>query len=106
MMPVKFPGAVEVHRPTDMTDEQCTSIWALYGFDKLMQIFEGSAPVPPGMIAGIDEDKFPFFVTAWQPNKEDIEAINRGGPVYIKTLSQRLPPMSLFTLDEQGEGNF
>lgn len=90
-----------------MTDEQCTSAWAKYGFDPLYKIFQsnGIAKLPPGIYAGIDTQNFPFYMTAWQPNKEDIEAINRGEPIYVKTLSKQLPPMSLFTLDENREPN-
>lgn len=108
MHTVSFPGAVEIKKPADMTDEQCTSAWAKMGFGRLIEIFEsnGIAQVPPGVAAGIDTEGFRYFLTAWQPNKEDIEAINRGEPIYVKTLSTGLPPMALFTLDEEQKGNF
>lgn len=108
MHPVFFEGAEEIKKPADMTDEQCTSAWAKFGFGKLFQIFQsnGIAQLPPGLLAGVDSANFPYFLTAWKPNKEDIEAINRGEPVYVKTLSTGLPPMALFTLDENGNGNF
>jgi hypothetical protein len=108
MHPVNFEGATEIKKPENMTDEQCTSAWAKYGFDLLYKIFEsnGIAQLPPGIAAGVDTEGFPYFLTAWKPNKEDIEAINRGEPVYVKTLSRGLPPMALFTLDENGNGNF
>lgn len=91
-----------------MTDEQCTSIWAKHGFGTLYQIFQanGIAQLPPGAVSGVDSEQFSYYMTAWRPNKEDIEAINRGEPIYIKTLAMRLPPMALFTLDENGDGNF
>lgn len=81
MHPVNFEGAVPVHKPTDMTDEQCTSLWAKFGFGKLYQIFSagGIAEVPPAIYSGIDIEDFPFYMTAWQPNKEDLDALNRGG---------------------------
>lgn len=84
MHPVHFEGAHEVKKPDNMTDEQCTSIPAMNGFDA---------------------NGFPFFLTAWKPNAEDLAAFNRGEPVYIKTLARQLPPMFLFTLDEDGQGN-
>lgn len=108
MYPVQFEGAVEIGKPQDMTDEQCMSVWAKFGWGKLFQIISsnGIASIPPALYAGVDADDFPYYMTAWKPNKEDIEAINRGEPIYVKTLSKQLPPMSLFTLDENNQGNF
>jgi hypothetical protein len=108
MHPVSFEGAVEIKKPENMTDEECTSVWATSGFGTLWEIFKsnGAAPLPPGAVAGIDSQGLPYYMTAWQPNKEDIDAINRGEPIYVKTVSMRLPPMALFTLDENGNGNF
>lgn len=106
MHPVNFEGAVEIRKPDDMTDEQCISAWAKFGFDKLFKAMQMNATIPPGLYAGVDEDDFPYYMTAWQPNKEDLEALNAGRPVYVKTLSKGLPPMALFTLNENNEGNF
>lgn len=108
MHPVSFPGAVEISKPENMTDEQCISVWAKFGFDLLWKIIQsnGMGQLPPGLYAGVDSEQFPYYMTAWKPNKEDIEAINRGEPIYIKTLAKSLPPMAVFTLNEQGEGNF
>lgn len=108
MHPVTFEGAVEIRKPEGMTDEQCMSAWAKYGFDRLHQIIESSGimKLPEGVYAGIDSERFPYYLTAWKPNKEDIEAVNRGEPIYIKTLSRQLPPMAVFTLDENKNGNF
>lgn len=85
MRPVEFPGSVEIKKPSDMTDEQCSSAWAS---------------------AGIDEDGFPYCMTAWMPNYEDIKAMNEGRPVYVKVIGKHLPPMALFTIDENNKGNF
>lgn len=105
MMPVHFEGAKEIKKPEDMTDEQCTSIWAKCGMDGLKQVFKSGAPVPSAVYEAVDADQFPFFLTAWKPNKEDLEALNRGEPIYVKTIANGLPPMALFTLDENGEAN-
>lgn len=109
MTPVSFKGAVEIKKPNDMTDEQCMSVWAKYGFGKLLQIIklkqqEGIEVVPP-VYAGVDAEDFPFYLTAWKPSYEDLQALNSGEPVYIKTLSRALPPMSVFTIDENGNCN-
>jgi len=109
MTPVSFEGSVEIRKPEDMTDEQCMSVWAKYGFGKLIQIInikrgEGVSVVPP-LYAGIDSENFPYYMTAWKPNYEDLQALNRGEPVYIKVVSKALPPMAVFTLDEKGNCN-
>lgn len=106
MRPVPFEGAIEIRNPNDTTDEQCMSAWARFGFDRLYKMIKTGARIPEGLYAGVDTEDFPYYMTAWQPNKEDIDAINRGEPVYVKILSKQLPPMALFTLDENGEGNF
>jgi hypothetical protein len=105
---VNFEGAVPVLKPENMTDEQCTSIWAKFGFGRLWKIFQsnGIVQIPPSLYAGVDQDNFPFYLTAWQPSKEDLDAFNAGRPLYIKTLSRELPPMAVFTLDENNQGNF
>ena len=78
MHPVYFEGSKEIKKPSDMTDEQCSSIWAT---------------------RGIDEDGYPYYLTAWKPSFEDLKALNNGQPVYVKTVSTGLPPMALFTID-------
>src|SRR6185436_16344616 len=105
MHPVYFEGSTEIKKPENMTDEECMSAWAKFGFGKLMQIINSKGYMPH-VAAGIDIQNFPYYITAWQPNKEDLDALNRGEPIYIKTLSQALPPMAVFTLDENNQGNF
>lgn len=105
MQPVNFPGAVEIKKPENMTDEQCMAIWSKYGYAGLMRIIE-YGQVPPPLLQEIDNNKFTYFLTAWKPNYEDLQALNRGEPIYIKTLSNGLPPMSLFTMNENNEPNF
>jgi len=106
MMPIHFEGATEIKKPSDMTDEQCCSIWVKCGLETLKVVFKhGAASIPPAVYQGIDTDHFPFFLTAWKPNKEDLNALNRGEPIYVKTVSNGLPPMALFTIDQNGEAN-
>lgn len=103
MIPVNFEGASTVKKPKDMTDEQCMSIWAKKGFiDLTTAMEEMETNVPPPHYANIDEDvNCIFYLTAWKPSYEDLEALNRGEPIYIKTLcSTGLPPMAVFTMDE------
>ncbi len=92
MQPINFPGAVVVGKPSDMTDEQCFSIYAM--------------PVDH-TVTGPDGEQYisRFWVEAWKPNKEDIEAINRGEPVWLQITSAGLPPVAVFTLNEKGESN-
>lgn len=84
MQPTSFPGAFEICKPNDMTDEQCMSIWGC---------------------KGIDSEEFPYWLTAWKPSYEDLQALNRGEPIYIKSICHQLIPMAVFTLDENGECN-
>lgn len=85
MMPIDFPEAnVTFGKPKNMTDEQCSSVRAL---------------------TGVDADGFHFVLTVWQPNKEDLEAIKEGRPILLKICGQGMPPVSLYTYDEQGNAN-
>src|SRR5205807_925867 len=98
MQPVHFEGAIEIKKPKDMKDEQCMSLWAKHGFGKLVQVIEMKQQmkqqdidvVLPGIVAGIDADDYPYFLTAWKPSYEDLQALNRGEPIYVKTLSKQL----------------
>lgn len=105
MHPVSFPGSVEVRKPESMTDEQCMSVWAKMGFGKLFELCKVSENIIVSVHAGVDQEEYPFFLTAWKPSYEDLKAFNRGGELYIKTLSRTLPPMSVFTLDENDNCN-
>ena len=116
MHPVEFEGSKPIGKPKDMTDEQCFSVWAKFGMGSIFTILEFEkrsielSALPDewfaGYVSGVDIEQFPYYMTAWKPNKEDLDALNRGEPIYVKTLSKRLPPMALFTLDENGNGNF
>lgn len=96
MHPIEFPGSYVIGKPKDMTDEQCSDIYA--------QSFTTG-------------DGFPVFRMAWQPSLEDINAINAGRPVYLditgthyeqtadKFYKIGLRPHSLFTTDDNGDIN-
>jgi len=86
MYPTNFEGSnINLTKPSDMTDEQCFSLPA----EK-----------------NIDSQGFPYFLTAWMPNKEDVEALIAGRPLFLKSIGTEFQPVALFTLDENGEGNF
>lgn len=84
MFPVEFQGSTEIKKPASMTDEECFPVYATHGRD----------------VKG-----FVYFLTAWRPSYEDMQALQKGEPIYVKTISNGLPPMMLFTLDEKGEAN-
>jgi hypothetical protein len=92
MHPIYFEGAKEIGKPETMTDEQCFSMWAM----PVEHTFTG---------ADGNEYHSRYWVEAWKPSKEDIEAINRGEPIYLQIHSMGLPPMAVFTLDENGNSN-
>lgn len=85
MMPIDFEGSnLTLVKPSNMTDEQCASLYAY---------------------KGIDNDGFPFILTVWQPSKEDIEAVIAGRPICIKTVGETFPPMAVYTTDENLNAN-
>jgi len=85
MRAIHFAEANKTYgKPQGWTDEQCYEISAY---------------------EGVTEDGFPIIITVWQPNKEDIEAINAGRPVILRMISHGLPPHSLYTTNENGEPN-
>lgn len=84
MHPIEFEGSRIIGKPEGMTDDQCFGI-------------------PAG--SGVDNAGFPYFVTAWKPSYEDLQALNRGEPVWIKSISRQLVPMAVYTLNENGECN-
>lgn len=92
MHPIYFEGAKEMAKPENMTDEQCYSLWAH------CQEHE---------YTGEDGKKYIGRVWAelWQPSKEDIEAINAGRPIVLQIHSIGLPPVAVFTMDENGKPN-
>lgn len=92
MHPAYFEGAREIGKPENMTDEQCFSIWA-HNQDYTYTGEDGK------------QYQTRVWTEAWKPSKEDIEAINRGEPVYIQIHSIGLPPISVFTLDKYGKSN-
>lgn len=85
MRAIHFPEAnVTLNKSDSMTDEQYMSVSAY---------------------TDIDTNGHQFYTTVWQPNKEDIDAINAGRPICIKTVGRSMPPLLPFTYDEQGNCN-
>lgn len=84
MIPVDFKERNKVFvKPEGWKDEECGDCYAYVH----------------------EDDERPFIITAWQPSKEDIEAINSGRPVFLQLCQGILPPHSLFTVNESGERN-
>lgn len=84
MLPIDFEGSQVIGKPKNMTDEEC---FGLHAF------------------VGIDENGYKYFLECWKPSKEDIDAIAAGRPIWIKILSNGLPPIAVWTLDENNEIN-
>jgi hypothetical protein len=85
MQPISFPGAIEIKKPPSMTDEECMSTWALIHVN--------------------DKQEVTHFTQCWKPSYEDLQALNRGEGVYIQIMYPRLPPIAVFTIDENGNAN-
>lgn len=80
MNPINFEGAnMNFTKPSDMTDEQCSSLPAWKGEDK---------------------DGVPIIVSYWQPNQKDIELIKNGHSLCLIVCGENMPPVSLCTFDE------
>lgn len=67
-----------------MSDEECAPITAVEGFD----------------LSGNH-----YFLIGVQPNKEDLEALNRGEPIYIKVTGDGFAPIAIWTMNENCEPN-
>ena len=85
MMPIPFTGSKPIAKPPNMTDDECSSL----------EIYQGLT----------EPEGWPFTLSAWQPSKEDIDAINAGRPIFVRVLSHTVHPLCLFTTDGNGEVN-
>lgn len=68
------PGVIEganliLHKPDDMTDEECSSLHVLV---------EGDA-----------------MISAWHPTPEELKALNAGQPVYLYIYGSAHPPVAI-----------
>lgn len=93
MQPINFEGARLIGKPKSMTDEQCMDIYAM------------PVDIDYGKDADGNDMIGRMWVEAWKPSKEDIEAINRGEPIWLQIHSNGLPPVAVFTIDQNGNSN-
>ncbi|HUS02938.1 MAG TPA: hypothetical protein VMY77_14470 [Chitinophagaceae bacterium] len=85
MLPIDFEGTnVILTKPKDWTDEQCMEIKAF---------------------RGVDAEGIPFFLTAWNLSKEDLEAVNEGRPIMLKVCGSVTPPVAMYTFDKNYNPN-
>lgn len=96
MKPIEFPGSRYIGPPKGEEENVVGIQGQKYLSKEPHRLY--------GLHADWDEDykAYPFWLTAWKPSQEDLEALNRGEPVYIKTCSTGLPPMFVFTVDKDG----
>lgn len=76
MTPVEFTECnFTFGPPADLEESQCKSIrvWA-------------------GHVNGGSVDGSPCIVSAWRPAPDEIEAINRGEPIFISFMGAFMPP--------------
>jgi hypothetical protein len=98
MMNVEFEGAVTIGKPPSMTDEQCSSAWAM-PFTQAIEVTDEKGN--PHHV------KAKAFLMCYQPSKEDMEAIAAGQPIWLKILAPALPPHSMWTHNAlTGDANF
>lgn len=85
MLPIHFDGANVILKKVDAdTDENIMPLHAH---------------------KGITEKGQPYYLTMWQPSKEDLEALNAGRAIWMSTLGEYFPPVMLFTCDENNVSN-
>ena len=85
MLAVDFPGTnIVFGKPAEMSDEQCGSVPAMTGTD------------PTGL---------PYTLTAWLPNYEDLLALQAGRPLMLQIVGGGMPPVALWTYDEETVAN-
>ncbi len=82
MLPIPFPESNFTYtKPEGWTDEQCSDL----------HVWTGPVPIDG---AG---NKVNTIISKWQPSKEDIEAINNGGAIYLSITGNGMPPVCVFT---------
>lgn len=88
MMNIHFKGAKDIGKPESMTDEQCSSAWAM-PFTQEIDVVLGD----------LSTEKQPVqcWLMCYQPSHEDKQAIAAGGPVWLKIMAPQLVPHALFT---------
>lgn len=84
MNPFQFPGSIALKPPVGSNKPHYLTIYIKPEYN---------------------EKNEPVVTTAWKPSYEDLQALNRGEPVYITHLGKEFPPFSVFTLDEDGYSN-
>lgn len=71
--------------------------------------FEGANIVLPfdeGVPAYLDQESgIPFAVMCIKPNKEDIDAIMRGEPMYVRIEGPVMVPVRIYTFDQNNNVN-
>lgn len=85
MLPIDFEGTnTTFTKPSNMTDEQCSEVRAF---------------------VGTDNDGFDFTLLGFQLSVEDLEAVNAGRPIMLKIIGNGMPPVAMYTFDENFEAN-
>lgn len=59
----------------------------------------------PAMCKVDPETGEPITIVAWQPNTDDLKAIAAGRSIFMKIGTFMVPPIGLFTFNENGELN-
>ncbi len=85
MLPVDFPDAnITLNKPASWKDEDC---------------------LPMRAYKGLDRSGLPCIITVWLPSLEDVQAINEGRPIIMKTIGETIAPVMLYTQDEKNMPN-
>lgn len=85
--PINFPGANVILQKSEYED---------YGPEWIDGV--------PAMLTK-SKSEAETYITAWQPNKEDLEALNAGKPIMLQFYSHVVPIHRAFTVSDEGEIN-
>lgn len=90
---IDLPGYnLILNKPPKLKDEDCLPITAFRGFMEAVD--------DEGNRVAVE-----YILTAWQPNKEDLESLNNGLPVFIRTLGHDFAPIAVWTINEEEKPN-
>lgn len=77
MLPHSFPEQnFTFTKPKGWTNEQCSDL----------NVWRGN-----------DTEGNPQIISYWKPSKEDLDALNNGGGIYLNICGSGMPPVSLQT---------
>jgi hypothetical protein len=89
-----FEGAVEIGKPPSMTAEQCVPAYAM-PFTQEIDV----QPLDTEPDQATKKQTVQCFLLRYEPSQEDIQALLRGEPIWLKIMAPGLPPHAIWTMN-------